>query len=132
MNRLKIYYLNDELKSDDRGWAFFPFQALRENVSPSCNLESLHVVKTEPGAVRGNHYHPHSTEWLHIYGGACTLFWEENGGVRSEELHGDGCLVRIPAGIAHSLKNTGDKPIYLVAFREGEEGSSHTEPARII
>jgi dTDP-4-dehydrorhamnose 3,5-epimerase-like enzyme len=77
---------------------------------------NVHVVVTEPGAVRGNHLHPRGTETLVMQGPA--LFRHvEDGEVTDTEIPASAVFrFTIPAGVAHALKNTGTAPNVAVSF----------------
>src|SRR5262245_36917870 len=51
------------LRSDARGWVFEP-------VTPNeiTGQRNSHVVLTEPGGIRGNHFHLHGTEIVVVLG----------------------------------------------------------------
>lgn len=132
MDRVKIFVLPKQFHSDRRGWVFVPFQADLDPPPSGMDLSSLHTVRTEPGAVRGNHYHPDAAEYLHVFGGTCTFHWEEDGRVLSEVLDGDDRLIFVPAGTAHALENTGSGPVWLVALRGAAEAEPHTIPREIV
>ena len=117
MDRVKIYHLPENFKADQRGWVMFPFQAKLDG-RPTIDLFTYHLARSEPGAVRGNHYHPNVGEWLHVFGGECTLYYEEDGGVKSAVIDREDTLVYIPAGNSHAAVNTSDGPVYLWAFRK--------------
>lgn len=131
MDKVRIYTLEDRFFADERGWAFFPFQGDLEQPARGCHLASLHIVRTEPGGVRGNHRHAETAEWLHIFGGSGRFYWEEDGRTRSLDLSRDNQLIYVPAGVAHTIRCTGPGPLYLVAFRENPTQGPHTEPRAI-
>jgi dTDP-4-dehydrorhamnose 3,5-epimerase-like enzyme len=109
MNRVTVEPLT--VHADVRGSVFEP---LGPGGLP--HQRNVHVVVTEPGAVRGNHLHPRGTETLVIQGPA--LFrCRHDGEVVDTEIPG-GAVVRftIPAGVAHALKNTGTAPTLAVSF----------------
>jgi UDP-2-acetamido-2,6-beta-L-arabino-hexul-4-ose reductase len=68
----------DQLKTlpDLRGIVFEPIDKDKIN-----SQENIHVVISEPGAVRGNHYHLRGTETLAVVGPALIRFKE------NDELH---------------------------------------------
>jgi UDP-2-acetamido-2,6-beta-L-arabino-hexul-4-ose reductase len=129
--KVKIYRHTEQMKQDPRGWAFFPFQA-GPDIRPPCDTESLHLVMSQPGAVRGNHYHEHSAEWFCVFGGRAELYYEENGVVRTEPLDRDDLVVYIPPGVPHTIKNIGSTPVYLLAFREKTAENPHTKPYPLV
>jgi UDP-2-acetamido-2,6-beta-L-arabino-hexul-4-ose reductase len=96
---------------DARGFVFEPLApgkiALQQNA---------HVVLTEPGCVRGNHYHRIGTETLIVFGPA--LVRVRDGSTLEDIAVSEGKAIRftIPPGVSHAVKNTGDGLNLLVAF----------------
>jgi len=132
VNQVKIFALNNQFNPDRRGWAFFPFQADLGLSPAGCDLVSLHMVKTRPGAVRGNHRHPESAEWLYVYGGKASFFWQEETKVKEAVLDKGAHAVYIPADTAHAIKNKGPGLFYLTAFREVSSQGPHTVETVIV
>ncbi len=100
-----------ELHRDARGVVLEP---LGPDAIPA--QRNVHLVLTEPGCIRGNHYHPLGTEVAVVLGPALVRLREE-GEVR--DLHiaeGQACRLTIPPGVAHAFQNTGTRPTVLVAF----------------
>ncbi|MGI8739778.1 MAG: cupin domain-containing protein [Gammaproteobacteria bacterium] len=100
-----------KLHSDPRGIVFDPL--------PGDDLpaqRNVHMVLTEPGAIRGNHYHTRGTEVL--AGAGPLLIRLRDGDARMElQIAADEAIrVTIPAGVAHAIMNTGDKPSAIVSF----------------
>ena len=97
--------------ADARGWVAEPLAPadlpLQRNV---------HVVVSQPGAVRGNHRHVRGTETLMIAGPA--LFRSRAGDAVEDVEVPEGAVFRftIPPGVAHAIQNTGTGPLVLVAF----------------
>ena len=131
MPKVKIYRHSEQMKQDRRGWAFFPFQA-GPDVRPPCETESLHLVMSEPGAIRGNHFHDHSAEWFCVFGGQGELYYEEDGLVQTARLDRDDLVIYIPPGVPHAVKNIGSTPLFLLAFRENAKGDPHTKPHPLV
>jgi dTDP-4-dehydrorhamnose 3,5-epimerase-like enzyme len=85
---------------------------------------NVHVVLTEPGAVRGNHRHAHSTEITAVVG-PCLVRLKEGDAVRDVHVPaGETWRFTIPPGVAHAYRNTGQAPMVLVSFN-----SSRHDPA---
>jgi dTDP-4-dehydrorhamnose 3,5-epimerase-like enzyme len=105
-----------EKREDDRGWVVDPIA----RADPGAPLGHLHLASLAPGAIRGNHVHPASSEFILVWGGRAELAWEEDGRVVREEVSGDELVVfEIPAGVAHAVTNTGLGTVYLVAYYFG-------------
>lgn len=96
---------------DARGCVFEPL-----NGDELLAQSNVHVVITEPGAVRGNHRHACGTEVLAVIGPA--LVRTRVGGVLQDTHVAAGEVVRftLPPGVAHAIQNTGDRPQVLVSF----------------
>ncbi|HET7459620.1 MAG TPA: cupin domain-containing protein [Longimicrobium sp.] len=97
--------------ADARGSVFEPLAA---DVLPG--QRNVHVVVTEPGAVRGNHLHPRGTETLVIHGPALFRCREGDRVADTEVPAGAAYRFTIPPGVAHALKNTGTAPSVAISF----------------
>lgn len=99
--------------ADERGFVFEPTDS--EGLRGQRNV---HVVLTRPGFIRGNHYHRDAIERVTVLGPALVRFREDES---VEDLRiGEGEAVRFtfPAGVAHAIQNTGDRPNLLIAFTD--------------
>lgn len=96
---------------DARGW-------VAEPLAPAALAaqRNVHVVVCEPGATRGNHVHAIGTETLSVEGPALVRT-ARDGRVRDVEVP-EGAVYRFtfPPGVAHAIRNTGTRPVVLVAF----------------
>ena len=99
------------LIQDQRGYVFEPINEVELG-----GQHNTHVVLTEPGHVRGNHYHKRGTEILVVVGPALVRY-REGGVLRDVELApGQAVRFTVPPGIPHAFKNIGTSPMLLVAF----------------
>lgn len=100
-----------ESKSDPRGSVWEP--ASPEELARQKNC---HVVVTEPGGIRGNHFHKLGTEIATQRGPALVRFRDERG--TQDIVVAEGEVVRFvfPPNCAHAFQNTGAQPNLLVAF----------------
>jgi dTDP-4-dehydrorhamnose 3,5-epimerase-like enzyme len=96
---------------DSRGAVFEPLAD--EELKRQRNV---HVVLTQPGAVRGNHVHRTATEITTVVG-PCLIRLKEEGVIRDIEVPA-GKIVRleIPPGVVHAFRNTADSDMVLVSF----------------
>ncbi len=77
---------------------------------------NAHLVLTEPGAIRGNHYHEHGTEVAVVLGPALVRL-RENGAVRDVEVpEGRPYRFVLPPRVSHAFQNTGESTMVLVSF----------------
>jgi dTDP-4-dehydrorhamnose 3,5-epimerase-like enzyme len=101
--------------SDVRGWLAEAFDAnhLRQ-------LTHGHVVVTQPGFVRGNHFHEHATEITIVCGPAVVrIDAARDGNVVEERVpSGAGVRVTVPPGAAHAFHAIGPEPMFLVSCRD--------------
>ena len=100
-----------ELHADARGLVFEPAQP--EHLAAQRNA---HVVITQPGGIRGNHYHCHGSEITVILGPALVRLREAQT-IRDVQVP-TGKVLRFffPPGVAHAFQNTGTEPLLAVAF----------------
>jgi dTDP-4-dehydrorhamnose 3,5-epimerase-like enzyme len=81
--------------------------------------QNVHVVVTQVGHVRGNHYHTAGTELLTVLGPALVRWQDTAAGEAVEEQEireGEAFRFTIPAGVAHAIRATGPGPMLIVAF----------------
>lgn len=80
--------------------------------------QNVHLAVTEPGHIRGNHYHKQGHEVAVVLGPA--LFRYRNGPDGDiQDLNvapGEAYRLRIPPGIAHAFQNPGSTPMIIIAF----------------
>ncbi|MEN3334495.1 MAG: UDP-2-acetamido-2,6-beta-L-arabino-hexul-4-ose reductase [Blastocatellia bacterium] len=107
--RVIIETLN--LHSDARGPVVEPLDA-----AGLAAQKNIHVAISQPGCVRGNHYHQLGTEIITVIGPALARFRE------GEEISdvpiaaNEAVRFTIPPGVSHAIKNTGAQPCVMVAF----------------
>jgi UDP-2-acetamido-2,6-beta-L-arabino-hexul-4-ose reductase len=77
---------------------------------------NCHLIVTEPGGVRGNHFHERGTEVLVVLGPALVRV-RENGGVRDLNVE-TGRVTRFtfPPRVSHAIKNIGVTRMLAVSF----------------
>lgn len=124
---MKIIPLNDHAWSDERGWGLRLLEAAGIGEG---EVGDLHAVSVEPGAVRGNHLHPDTTEWMLVFGGGCTLAWREgNGPVEVRRVDPDApLLAAFPPGVAHAVRGAGPGPVFLVCYADGRPETVRVPP----
>ena len=83
-------------------------------------IQNIHFGRISPGSIRGNHYHHQGREMLIIgYLDTWMLAWAEKGSseISKKEFTGSGAvLIKVNEGIVHSVKNTGDKDLEIIAL----------------
>jgi dTDP-4-dehydrorhamnose 3,5-epimerase-like enzyme len=101
-------------KSDQRGSVWEPLNETELGGQHNC-----HVVTTNPGGIRGNHFHKLGTE-IAAQGGPALVMFRDADGEHSVEI-GEGEIVRfvIPPNCPHAFQNNGHRPNLLVASNTG-------------
>jgi dTDP-4-dehydrorhamnose 3,5-epimerase-like enzyme len=134
MASIQCIALPQNFSTDHRGWSFAPFKNLELIQQAEVDWNSFHAVSLEPGIVRGNHFHPETTEWLFFCGGPVRLAWQEDGSLRPESIliENNHTLIIIPPGVSHAVKNESPLTIYLVAFRSPARSGPEPEVLRSI
>lgn len=83
-------------------------------------IQNIHFGRISPGSIRGNHYHYQSKEMLIIlYSDIWTLAWakKDSDEIFNKEFTGSGSvLIKVNEGIAHSVKNTGQVDLEIIAL----------------
>jgi UDP-2-acetamido-2,6-beta-L-arabino-hexul-4-ose reductase len=100
-----------DIKKDRRGCVFEPLTA-----GEIPDKRNVHVVITEPGYVRGNHFHQRGEEILAVRGPALIRLRDGN---KKEDLvvpERGVTKISIPPGISHAIQNTGRQSNLLIAF----------------
>ena len=96
---------------DHRGFVLEPLAA--ESIADQKNA---HVVMTEPGGVRGNHYHERGTEVAVVVGPALVRL-REDGATRDMQVPaGEAYRFTLPPRVSHAFQNTGESMMLLIAF----------------
>ncbi len=97
--------------TDRRGLVFEPIEKNSITTQRNC-----HVVISQPGVIRGNHYHVKGTETIAVAGPAKLRFKEGQDIIDVEVPAEQVYKFIIPPGVAHAIKNTSEKAGILVAF----------------
>lgn len=96
---------------DPRGLLFEPVDDVQLAAQ-----KNAHLVLTEPGCVRGNHYHRVGTE-ITVLTGPAFVRLREDGVVRDLEIPpGEVWRLTIPPGVVHAYRNPGPGTMVLIAF----------------
>jgi UDP-2-acetamido-2,6-beta-L-arabino-hexul-4-ose reductase len=113
--------------SDDRGVVFEPLAA--DRIASQLNA---HVVVSNPGVVRGNHYHLQGTETIAVMGPALVRI-RENGKLHDIMVPEENIYrFTFPPKIPHAIKNTGEHVNILVAFNTCEHDPDNPDTVQEI
>jgi quercetin dioxygenase-like cupin family protein len=83
-------------------------------------VDAVTEVRTLASAVRGNHYHPRSDQFVYVVSGRMLFASLRDDGLH-EEVHGPGDLVCEPAGIPHAWRAISDCTVLV--FAAGPRGA---------
>jgi dTDP-4-dehydrorhamnose 3,5-epimerase-like enzyme len=125
--RMKVRSERLAVITDSRGFVFEP-------IAPGGlpRQRNAHVVISEPGVVRGNHYHLRGEETLAAKGPALVRF-RENGILEEIRIRtGEAYLFLFPPGVPHAIKNLSDGPNVLIAFNTVEHDPQQPDTVREI
>ncbi|MBC7984915.1 MAG: hypothetical protein H7Y02_13795 [Candidatus Obscuribacterales bacterium] len=112
---------------DGRGVVFEPLAADEIN-----GFRNVHVVVTEPGAVRGNHRHTRGREITSVLGPMSVRF-REAGKVHDVAVPaGEVWRFCFPPGIAHAFHNTGERACVLASFNTEEHDQAAPDVERDV
>ena len=105
--------------TDNRGWLT---EVLR---SDSVIIEQVHFSVSNPGAVRGNHYHKSRIEWMFVTNGIGKITLED---IFTEEksefvVSGDDpVLIKIFPNVKHMIVNDGSATMHLLILTSEKHG----------
>jgi dTDP-4-dehydrorhamnose 3,5-epimerase-like enzyme len=113
--------------SDARGWVIEPVSG-----QMLAGQRNVHVVFSEPGAIRGNHYHERSTEVFVVIGPALIRV-RESGAIRDVCVP-EGVAMRftVPPGVAHAIQNTGLRPMVLMSFSTAPHDQAQPDTVPVV
>jgi dTDP-4-dehydrorhamnose 3,5-epimerase-like enzyme len=112
---------------DARGLIFEPLAA-----SEITAFRNVHVVITEPGAVRGNHRHIKGTEVATVLG-PMTVCYRQAGQLQTVQLQaGEIKRFWFPPGVAHAFRNHGSVSSVLTAFNTEEHDPAVPDAVREV
>src|SRR5215831_12250829 len=114
-----------EAHQDSRGAVFEPLPG-----DEIAGYRNMHVVLSEPGAIRGNHYHVRGTEVTTVVGPTLVRF-RESGVLRDVNVpQGEVWRFCFPPGVPHAFRNTGDRMAVLASFNTEEHDRSAPDAVR--
>jgi UDP-2-acetamido-2,6-beta-L-arabino-hexul-4-ose reductase len=102
-----------EKHTDQRGALL---DILRDNEINGC-IKQVYFSISNPGTVRGNHYHLRKIEWLSVIKGSAKMICEDIvTKVKKEIILSDDkpTLVKVSPFTSHAIKNIGNEDMYLL------------------
>ncbi len=110
------------VRRDARGVVFEPLTA-----QELAGMRNVHVVLTEPGHVRGNHYHTRTTEWMTVVGPA-RIRVRRDGIVEDVVVPpNEAWRFTFPPGTSHAMAFEGPHPGVLVSFTDMVHDPAHPD-----
>jgi mannose-6-phosphate isomerase-like protein (cupin superfamily) len=113
----KIRFVDLQDQGDARG---FSLTASPEALEYIGRTADVHLASTNPGAIRGNHYHLKTRMAMVILPGPKWSFhWDEGEGTRPQQRIFDGnraILILVPTGASHAVRNDGMAPLLMLAI----------------
>ena len=129
---MKIKPIKLKKKEDLRG-------ALIQNESAEVRNKMKHffVSTSKPDVIRGQHYHTKKMEWFLVIKGTARIYFEDIKTHEKDNLNLDADspqIVEVPSLIAHSIKNTGNEEMMLLAIVNEplDEKNPDTFPYKVI
>jgi UDP-2-acetamido-2,6-beta-L-arabino-hexul-4-ose reductase len=121
---MKVVIKKLDVIADNRGW-------LTEVLKSSpVAIEQVHFSVSNPGAVRGNHYHKSRIEWMFVTNGTGKITLEDNVTKEKSELSVSGecpVLIKICPNVMHTIVNDGSGPMHLLILTSETHGQRDTD-----
>ncbi len=114
MPKKSMQIIKARVFKDARGMVLFPMAAALASRLKAGNLKDFHIATLKPGAVRGNHVHPHHDEYLICIGDGAAVVVRHGG--RDRTLRPRNAAVKIPKGAPHAMVNRGAGDITVACF----------------
>ncbi len=112
---------------DPRGAVFEPLSDVE-----LAGQKNVHVVLTQPNEVRGNHAHLTAVETTSVVG-PCLVRLKEGADIRDVVVPaGEIWRFRIPPGVVHAYRNTGDAVMVLVSFSTNRHDAGGSDTRREV
>lgn len=118
-NLSEAHFSSREVFRDSRGWLLKILAG--DDAVGADGIRDVYAICSNPGEVRGHHYHRRAREWFCVLSGETTVFLEDpaSGERRLFALSGEvpGTL-EVPPEVAHAVKASGKSPLWMVALAD--------------
>lgn len=88
-------------------------------------VDSITILTTKKNAVRGNHYHSETTQYLYVVEGSCNYYSQIDGAAATVEIVSKGDLIITPPLERHAFEALQDS--VFLAFCHGPRAGSQYE-----
>lgn len=110
---------------DARGQVFEPLDA-----AGLAGQRNMHVVTTQPGHIRGNHFHTRGTEVTAVIGPA-RVRYREGAEIVTVDIPADEAWRFVfPPGVTHAFQNIGEATLLIVSFNSLPHDPQHPDTTR--
>jgi len=98
--------------SDERGWVSEIYSGIED-----VELRNIHLGTMKPGAIRGNHVHRQTREWISFLEGPVEVCWREDSERIERELE-DPSRIYLPPETPHAFRNPGNQTVTFAAYTD--------------
>lgn len=112
---MKVEIKTLETHTDERG---ILYEIIKDSEIDESVMQ-VYFSKSNPGAVRGNHYHKRKVEWFMIPYGKTRLFLKDNETGEEQKLilsEDKPTIVKMYPGVSHAIQNIGNGESMLIAI----------------
>jgi len=96
-NSLEIFDITEYYKKDERGWNIAPLVSEFPGID---RCGHVHIVSLVPNAVRGNHVHMTTDEWIVFWGADVVFVWQEGESTQEKKLDGNKAYLQSRVSLA--------------------------------
>lgn len=115
----EAHFFQREVFRDSRGWLLKILDGKKPG-GPDC-IREVYATCSNPGEVRGHHYHHRAREWFCVLSGDASVLLEDpsSGDRRLFMLSGETPgVLEVPPGVAHAVKASSERPLWMVAVAD--------------
>ena len=120
-------------RGDARG---FSFTTPAEALAFVGRMGDVHLASTQPGAVRGNHYHLQRRQAIMALPGVkWSLHWDDGEGSPAQHrefVGGGSVLVLLPPGVSIAVRNDGDCDLWIVTISSEAYEAADSIPRKVV
>lgn len=105
-------------------------KVLRQSQLEAAGIQEVYLLYTNPGGVRGNHYHKITLEFFLVVMGTATVALQAPGAETSKTIKlaaEDNLLLKAPPLVAHAFKNEGEGQLIILALSSREYSPLDTD-----